>query len=100
MNDSSDSIQTQSGRLLYISAAWIGAVGFFSGPAVVLIGGGKPLLAAVLGYAAIALFTGGIAARFDVVVARNPLLQLLSNLGAAAVITSVFFFIFLLLYHL
>ena len=89
-----------SGRGLYIVAAWVGAIGFFTAPATVLMAGGKPLLAAILGYAAIGLFTGGIAARFEVIVSRQPLVQLLANLGLALAFTSIFFLVFLLLYHL
>ncbi len=100
MKDSLDITRTSPGRLLYVGAAWVGAAGFFAGPAAVLIGGGRPLMAAVIGYAGIALFTGGIAARYDVVVARHPLLQLSANIAAATAVTSIFFLVFFLLYHL
>lgn len=98
--ESGDTQLPQRGRLLYLGAAWTGAVCFFALPAVVLVLHGKPLLAAMLGYASIAVFTGGIAARFEVVSARHPILQFLANLAVASAVTLVFFLLFLLLYHL
>jgi hypothetical protein len=100
MTDTEDNTNVQSGRSLFLVAAWTGAVAFFALPLVALLSGRNPLFAALLGYASIALFTGGIAARYDVVRARNPLLQLISNLTLSTGVALVFFFIFLILYHL
>ncbi|MCZ7556917.1 MAG: hypothetical protein M5R41_11005 [Bacteroidia bacterium] len=100
MSDSENTTSEQPGRRLFLAAAWTGAGTFFVLPVAVLLAGRNPLLAAVLGYASIAVFTGGIAARYDVIVARNAIMQLLANITLSTGVALVFFFLFLLLYHI
>jgi membrane-anchored glycerophosphoryl diester phosphodiesterase (GDPDase) len=100
MSDTQMDTNVQPGRSLFLAAAWTGALAFFILPVAALLLGKNPLLAALLGYVSIAVFTGGIAARYDVVTARSPILQLFSNLMLATGVALIFFFIFLLLYHL
>lgn len=91
---------TGLGHPLYVSCAGIGILVFFLGPALALLSDIDALAAASVGYTGIALFTGGIAARYSFAVAATPILQLLKNLGIALVITCVFYGIFLVLYFL
>ena len=88
------------GRLLYLITSWLGALCFFTLPALILLYDGDPLTAAISGYASIAVFTGAVAARYEVLRFRFPLLQLCANIALAGVVAMVFFLIFLLLYHL
>jgi len=57
-------------------------------------------IAGTFGYSGITIFVGGIAARYSFVVSELPLKQLLLNLGVAAIVTSVFYGIFALIYFL
>lgn len=88
------------GHPLFIVTAGIGALLFFSGPTLALLAGIDALVAASVGYAGIALFTGGIAARYSFAVAATPLRQLLWNLLYGTLFSAVFFTVFLLLYFL
>ncbi|MFZ1730376.1 MAG: hypothetical protein WBQ23_16510 [Bacteroidota bacterium] len=94
------STQASEGHLLYTLCAGIGILVFFLGPALALLSDTDALAAATVGYAGIALFTGGIAARYSFAVASRPGIQLLRNLGVGLVITCMFYGIFLLLYFL
>lgn len=85
---------------LYIACAGIGILVFFLGPALALLSDIDALAAASIGYAGIALFTGGIAARYSFAVAASPVLQLLKNLGVGLAVTLVFYGMFLLLYYI
>lgn len=84
------------GHGLYASFAGIGALLFFLGPALALLTGTDALLAASIGYGGIAMFVGGIAARFSFAVAAHPVMQLLKNLAVALLFTGFFYGIFLL----
>lgn len=84
------------GHSLYTACAGIGAMLFFLGPALALLSGMDAVLAATIGYAGIAVFTGGIAARYSFAVATHPMLQLLKNLVVALLFTGFFYAIFLL----
>ncbi|MBE0643727.1 MAG: hypothetical protein IH600_06570 [Bacteroidetes bacterium] len=90
--------ETERGQLLYTACAGFGILVFFLGPMLALLSDIDPLLAASIGYSGIALFTGGIAARYSFAVATHPLVQLLKNLAVALAVTGVFYVIFLLLY--
>jgi len=94
------SVQPGAGSALYIVCAGLGALVFFLGPALALLGDTDPLCAASVGYGGITLFTAGIAARYSFAVAATPLLQLMKNLGVALAITGIFYAIFLLLYFI
>jgi hypothetical protein len=85
---------------LYVACAGLGALVFFLGPMLALLGDTDPLCAASVGYGGITLFTAGIAARYSFAVAATPFLQLLKNLGVAVIITGIFYAIFLLLYFI
>lgn len=95
-NDDSE----QAGKTIYVVAAWTGAAFFFILPVSVLLLGCNPLTAAMLGYVSIAIFTGGISARYDVVTSEKPVVQLFANMMLSTGVALVFFLIFLLLYHL
>lgn len=88
------------GRRLYVACAGTGALLFFLGPPIALLADVDALAAATIGYAGIALFTGGIAARYSFAVAAHPILQLLKNLAVGLVVTLLFYAVFLLLYFL
>lgn len=91
---------TGEGHWLYVATAGAGALLFFAGPTLALLGGVDPLLAATVGYAGIALFTGGVAARYSFAVAATPFRQLLWNLLYGTLFSAVFYAVFLLLYLL
>ncbi len=88
------------GHRLYLVCAGIGVVVFFLGPALALLSDIDALTAASIGYAGIALFTGGIAARYSFAVSASPAFQLLKNLGFGLAITLLFYGIFLILYFI
>jgi len=92
-------ILSRPGVRLYVLAAWSGALLLFAGPVLALLANASPLLAAILGYSGIALFTGGVGARFDFATARSPISQLLKNLLMGIVVSGVFFLIFLLVFN-
>ncbi len=92
------SAESEKGHPLYTGCAGIGILVFFLGPALALLSDTDPLLAATIGYAGIALFTGGVAARYSFAVAANPILQLAKNLLVGLAVTIVFYGMFLLLY--
>ncbi len=72
----------------------------FIAPAVVLLAGLNAFLAGTFGYAGITIFVGGIAARYSFVVSDVPLKQLFQNIGVAAIVTSVFYGIFAVIYFI
>jgi hypothetical protein len=82
---------------LYEGAAFLGFACFVAVPIVVLVSGGPPLLAGTLGYFFIAVFVGGIAARYGFIERNSPALQLLLNTLLAMVFSGVFYLIFLLI---
>ena len=86
------------GQTLYTAVAGPGAALFFLGPPLALLAGVHGLIAATAGYAGIALFTGGVAARYSFAVAERPALQLLKNLAIGTAVSGVFYLIFLFLY--
>ncbi len=92
------SARSDTGHPLYTGCAGIGILTFFLGPALALLSDTDPLVAATIGYAGIALFTGGIAARYSFAVAASPLAQLAKNLLVGLAVSIVFYGIFLLLY--
>lgn len=86
-----------AGSRLHESAAIAGILFAFAGPVVLLLAGFSTMTAATVGYAGIALFTGGIAARYGFITKSSPFRQLLINTFAAAIFAGFFFLIFLLL---
>jgi hypothetical protein len=88
------------GRRLYVACAGAGALLFFLGPPITLLADVDALTAATIGYAGIALFTGGVAARYSFAIAAHPVMQLLKNLAVGVAVTLLFYAIFLLLFFL
>lgn len=86
------------GHVLYVVTAGVGALLFFAGPTLALLAGVDALAAATLGYTGIAVFTGGIAARYSFAVGRTPLRQLVKNLLIGILFSAVFYTVFLFLY--
>jgi hypothetical protein len=72
----------------------------FVAPVLAILSGMNAFLAGTFGYAGITVFVGGVAARYSFVDTSPPLRQLLLNLGVAAIVTSVFYGIFALIYFL
>jgi hypothetical protein len=64
-------------------------------PAALVIAHASLTMAAVAGYAGIALFVGGVASRYSFIEHPSPPRQLLYNLLAAVVVAGFFFLIFL-----
>jgi hypothetical protein len=91
---------SEKGHPLYVAFAGFGVLVFFLGPALSLLTGIDPLLAASIGYAGIACFVGGVAARYSFAFGANPLVQLLKNFGVGVSVTGIFYVIFLLIYLL
>ena len=85
------------GSRLYEGAALAGALMVFLAPALALLAGATVFVAGTLGYSGIALFVGGVAARYGFAEHPKPSLQLLKNLLVAVVVTGVFYLIFLLI---
>lgn len=83
------------GSRLYDATALAGVLSIFLAPALALLAGAGPMLAGTLGYAGIALFVGGIAARYGFAEDPRPPLQLLKNLLVSAVFSGVFYLIYL-----
>lgn len=90
--------QVPEGHYLYVATAGVGALLFFAGPTLALLAGIDALAAASIGYSGIAVFTGGIAARYSFAVGRTPLLQLFRNLLFGILFSAVFYAVFLFLY--
>lgn|GEM_PF-1479220 len=88
------------GHRLYDVVALVGAVTFFTGPVLAIISGASALTAASIGYCGIALFTGGVAARYGFAIAHHPIMQVLKNLFVSSIVTALFYAIFLLLFYL
>lgn len=86
-----------AGARLYDATALAGVITTFAAPVAALVAGASPVTAGSLGYAGILLFAGGIAARYGFAEHPLPLLQLLKNLAVAAVVTGIFYAMFLLL---
>ncbi len=87
----------ERGMRLYDATALTGVLVTFAAPVLALVAGASPLTAGSLGYAGILLFAGGIAARYGFAEHPIPLLQLGKNLGVAAIVTGVFYLVFLLI---
>lgn len=90
--------ESEKGHPLYIAFAGFGALVFFLGPALSLLTGIDPLLAASIGYSGIACFVGGVAARYSFAIGTNPLKQLLKNFAVGVFVTGIFYAVFLLIY--
>jgi hypothetical protein len=87
----------ERGNRLYEFAAFFGVFGAFLGPAILLLAGARALTAATVGYLGIALFAGGVAARYGFVRHRRPFVQLGGNVLIAMLVTGVFYAGFLIL---
>jgi hypothetical protein len=85
------------GARLYDTASLAGVAVLFFGPAIALLTGASVLFAGTIGYGGIALFAGGIAARYGFAEHARPMLQLLKNLVVSLVVTSMFYLVFLLI---
>ncbi|MCB2204754.1 hypothetical protein KQI65_08390 [bacterium] len=96
--DHADSRTDHADSRIYVICAGAGVLLFFLGPALALLADFPALGAATIGYAGIMLFTGGIAARYGFALGATPWKQLGRNLAVAAVVTLLFYLIFLLLY--
>ena len=70
---------------------------FVIGPVILLVSGGSIFAAGTAGYAGIAVFVGGIAARYSFVEHRQPLVQLLLNTGVATLVSGFFYLVFVLI---
>ncbi|MBR9977270.1 MAG: hypothetical protein KFH87_04205 [Bacteroidetes bacterium] len=92
--------QPPQGQRLYIACAGAGVLLFFLGPPLALLADVDALTAATIGYAGIALFTGGVSARYSFAIAAHPVTQLLKNLAVGLVVTLLFYAVFLLLFFL
>lgn len=86
-----------AGARLYDATALAGVITTFAAPVAALVAGASPVMAGSLGYAGILLFAGGIAARYGFAEHPLPLIQLLKNLAVAAVVTGIFYAMFLVL---
>jgi hypothetical protein len=80
--------------------ALAGVIIIFVAPAAAILAGMNAFIAGTFGYAGITIFVGGVAARYSFVASAVPLKQLLLNLGIAAIVTSVFYGIFTVIYFL
>lgn len=85
------------GARLYDGAALTGVAVLFFGPAIALLTGLSVFFAGTIGYCGIALFAGGIAARYGFAEHTRPAMQLLKNLVVSVVVTSFFYLMFLLI---
>ena len=92
-----DGAPRAAGARLYDATALAGVITTFAAPVAALVAGASPVMAGSLGYAGILLFAGGIAARYGFAEHPLPLLQLLKNLAVAAVVTGIFYAMFLVL---
>ena len=85
------------GARLYDAAALAGVAVVFFGPAIALLTGMSVFTAGTVGYCGIALFAGGIAARYGFAEHTRPIVQLLKNLVVSVVVTAFFYLMFLLI---
>jgi hypothetical protein len=92
--------EPQRGARLYDTASLAGVLFFILAPAVLLLTQRPVVWAAACGYLGIAVFVGGVAARYSFIERPSPLRQLAWNTLIASIISGFFFLVSLVLFVL